>query len=319
MPILRLNGSKEFSFLKLVTAAIGLGNGRRHPTLLTRFAYPSRGSGMVYERMANRVRELGGTLHLGSRVTRVSGRKSGLCTVELLSGETRKVDHVVSTMPLTLLVKALPMVPRAVLEASAALTFRNTVFVYLKVASESPFPDQWLYVQGDSLQTGRITNYRNWVPTLCGEERDTVLSMEYWCFDEDPLWSWTDEQLISQATTELAATGLVEKEAITAGHVTRAHRCYPVYKKGYMEHLGVVRAYLDTVEGLSVIGRYGSFKYNNQDHSILMGMMAAENLLDGAAHDLWSINTDYRVYQESADITETGLQRTGSVSKQRIS
>ena len=93
----------------------------------------------------------------------------------------------------------------------------------------------------------------------------------------------------------------------------RARRSYPVYEKGYMEHLGVMRAYLDTVDGLSVIGRYGSFKYNNQDHSMLMGMMVAENLLDGAGHDLWSINTDYRVYQEGAVITETGLERTGSV------
>ena len=306
---------KEFSLSQLLSAAIHRGNGHRHPTLITRFAYPSRGTGMVYEKMAHRMRELGGALHLGSPVTRVWGRKSGVCTVELSSGERRKVDHVVSTMPLTLLVRALPSVPLAVLEASAALKFRNTVFVYLRVAGENPFPDQWLYVNGDSLQTGRITNYRNWVPTLYGKEMDTVVSMEYWCFDEDPLWSWSDEQLISHAIAELAASGLVEKEAITAGHVIRARRSYPVYKKGYMEHLGVMRAYLDTVEGLSVIGRYGSFKYNNQDHSMLMGMMVAENLLDGAGHDLWSINTDYRVYQEGAVITETGLERTGSVLK----
>jgi hypothetical protein len=50
---------------------------------------------------------------------------------------------------------------------------------------------------------------------------------------------------------------------------------------------------------VTAIGRYGAFKYNNQDHSILMGLLAAENLGDNARHDLWSINTDYGVYQES--------------------
>jgi hypothetical protein len=51
---------------------------------------------------------------------------------------------------------------------------------------------------------------------------------------------------------------------------------------------------------VSAIGRYGAFKYNNQDHSILMGILAAENIADGAGHDLWSINSDYEVYQEEA-------------------
>ncbi len=58
---------------------------------------------------------------------------------------------------------------------------------------------------------------------------------------------------------------------------------------------------------LTPIGRYGTFKYNNQDHSILMGILAAENLLDNRAHDLWSVNTDNETYQEGALITETGL------------
>jgi hypothetical protein len=56
-----------------------------------------------------------------------------------------------------------------------------------------------------------------------------------------------------------------------------------------------------------VIGRYGAFKYNNQDHSILMGILAAENIADNAKNDLWGINTDYESYQESSVITKTGL------------
>jgi hypothetical protein len=59
---------------------------------------------------------------------------------------------------------------------------------------------------------------------------------------------------------------------------------------------------------LTVIGRYGSFKYNNQDHSILMGILAAENLVNNSNHDLWSVNSDYESYQEAALITESGLE-----------
>ena len=67
--------------------------------------------------------------------------------------------------------------------------------------------------------------------------------------------------------------------------------------------------YLKTLKRLNVIGRYGSYKYNNQDHSILMGILVAENLTLKKNHNLWSVNTDYD-YQEKSEITKTGLKIT---------
>ena len=83
-------------------------------------------------------------------------------------------------------------------------------------------------------------------------------------------------------------------------------KCYPVYETGYRAHLEPIEQYLSEQKGLSVIGRYGAFKYNNQDHSIFMGLLAAENVTQNIHHKLWDINTDYE-YQESCRITATGL------------
>ena len=47
----------------------------------------------------------------------------------------------------------------------------------------------------------------------------------------------------------------------------------------------------DAGKNLYAVGRYGMFKYNNADHSILTALLAVENLY-GAKHDLWSVNTD---------------------------
>ena len=55
------------------------------------------------------------------------------------------------------------------------------------------------------------------------------------------------------------------------------------------------------------MGRGGDFKYNNQDHCILMGLVSADNLINGKDHNLWEINTDYEIYQESSTITAAGL------------
>jgi protoporphyrinogen oxidase len=197
-------------------------------------------------------------------------------------------------------------VPQEIREHASQLTFRNTILVYLQVDAESPFPDQWIYVHSADLLTGRITNFKNWVPSILNGQSETILCLEYWCYDADPLWIMDEPALIAMATKEIHQTGLVAGEQFKAGKVIRVPKCYPVYATGYRKHLEPVEKYLSGLPGLSVIGRYGSFKYNNQDHSILMGLLAAENLTKGTTHNLWDINTDYE-YQESCRITATGL------------
>lgn len=139
-------------------------------------------------------------------------------------------------------------------------------------------------------------------------ERSTILVLEYWCDDDDSAWSQDNDSLVALASDELRKTGLIRNAPISAGHVYRIRRCYPVYNRGYKTKLKPVEQYLRGVEGLTVIGRYGAFKYNNQDHSILMGLLAAENTVEKAGRDLWAVNTDYE-YQEDAVITRTGLVR----------
>ena len=114
--------------------------------------------------------------------------------------------------------------------------------------------------------------------------------------------------MIRRATKEIRATGLVGSANILAGHVHRIRRCYPVYARGYKQHLQPVVDHVRKFDNLQAIGRYGAFKYNNQDHSILMGVLAAENILQDRGHDLWAVNTDSE-YQEAATIRKSGLER----------
>jgi protoporphyrinogen oxidase len=302
---------KKFSLGEALKSALGLGNGK-HKTLVNQFAYPTGGSGMVYERMAERIQRRGGKVHLNCPVRRLVHDGPSVGGVEFTDGNVAGFDHVISTMPLTLLVRRLDGVPKEVLEAVDGLRFRNTILIYLHVNAAKLFPDQWLYIHSPDLQTGRITNFRNWVPELYGTAQTSILALEYWAYDEDPLWQEQDSKLIDLAAREVRSTGLIGDAPVLDGDVVRLRRCYPVYARGYKDKLAPVISYLNTFRGLSVIGRYGAFKYNNQDHSILMGILAAQNLLEGTKHDLWAVNTDYETYQEAATITATGLRRAGS-------
>ncbi|MFN2541549.1 MAG: FAD-dependent oxidoreductase [Chthoniobacterales bacterium] len=299
---------KKLSLFEALRNAFWPSKDTRHKTLVDQFAYPHGGTGELYTRMAERVRACGSKVECRQLVRRVLTSDGRVIGLELESGEQRHFDEVISTMPLNLLVTRLPGVPPDIRAAAESLRFRNTILVYLKVEATDLFPDNWLYVHSPELRSGRITNFRNWVPQLYGREQSSILVLEYWCNDTDEIWSQNPDELIAVAAGELRKTGLIKDAPISAGHVHRIHRCYPVYNRGYKAVLDPVKRYLDGVAGLTAIGRYGAFKYNNQDHSILMGILAAENIAIGTTHDLWAINTDYE-YQESSAITKTGLVR----------
>ena len=139
------------------------------------------------------------------------------------------------------------------------------------------------------------------MPELYGDKKTTILAMEYWCDDDDRIWTEDEAATIALAGRELRQTGLIGTAKILDGKVYPIKRCYPVYDRNYKARLKPVEAYLSSIENLSVIGRYRAFKYNNQDHSILMGLLAADNICKRTCrHDLWEINTDYETYQEAS-------------------
>ncbi len=298
---------KKLSMSEAIKSAIFGGGGEKHKTLVDQFAYPNKGTGEVYERMKKYIEKNGGKVHLKTPVDSLVTSGKTVKGVKLVSGESINYDQVVSSMPLTLLVGRLKGVPEKIVKANKSLKFRNTLIVYLKVNAKEIFPDNWIYVHSTDLRTGRITNFRNWVPSINQGKKESIIAMEYWSFDEDDFWHWDEEQYVALAKEELAKTGLVESKQITDGMIVRVPRCYPVYGRGYKKQLTQVEDFLRGYKNLQIIGRYGAFKYNNQDHSILMGMLAAENIADGAQHDLWDINSDDE-YQEASVITKTGLK-----------
>ena len=302
---------RQFSLSAAVQGALLPTMRKRHRTSVDEFVYPIGGTGMPYRRMAEAMQQRGGQVHLKTPVRKVLLEDRKVAGVELASGMKIACEHVISTMPLTTMATQLDGVPAQVLDACRQLGFRNTILVYLEVLNENPFTDNWIYVHSAEVQFGRVTNFRNWVPQLYGESPHAILALEYWCNADDEFWQHDDQELAALAKDEIARSGLVgDPEKLGRSFVLRIPKSYPVYRRGYQDQIRTIREYLQNISGLQVIGRYGAFKYNNQDHSILMGLLAAENRLAGKKHDLWGVNTDYDVYQQECSITKAGLVTT---------
>jgi len=253
---------KSLSLWEAVISSIFGNIGNKHKTLVDQFAYPNNGTGTLYERAVEFIHEHGGNVNLQTPVKRVIlGAGGKVAGIELRDGRVINGDRVVSTMPLNLLVKGLPDVPGDVILAAGKLYFRNTILAYLEVDSTDLFHDNWIYVHSPEVKHGRITNFRNWSKALYRDKKTTILCMEFWAFDNDSIWKEEDEKIATLAMQEIRKLKLVpDGTGILNSFILRIPRCYPVYETGYQVHLKKVENYLDTIENLIPIGRYGAFK-----------------------------------------------------------
>jgi protoporphyrinogen oxidase len=289
-----------------------LAGARRHRTqqvtsLIEEFHYPKLGPGLMWERCAEQVTAGGGDIRMQTAVTRIgteNGRATSV-TVRSPEGESRlEASHVISSMPLTQLVRVMdPPPPADVLRAADALHYRDFLTVALVVPHDRGFPDNWIYVHSPDVKVGRIQNFGAWSPALVKDGR-TCLGLEYFVFEDDELWRTPDDDLVAMATKELAAIGLVEVGDVEVGYVVRMPKAYPVYDEDYRDHVETIRHWLEqTVPNVHPVGRNGMHKYNNQDHSMYTAMLTVENI-HGANHDIWSVNVEEE-YHETAG-RETG-------------
>ena len=297
---------KKLSLYEAVKAAIFGNKGNKHKTLVDQFAYPKHGTGEVYEKMARSIIDKGGEILFNKKIKEIEVVDKTVKSLTDENGIVYTADIIISTMPLTLLLQGMSVIDQNILNLSKKLYFRNTTLVYLEVDSNQLFPDNWIYVHSPEVKHGRITNFRNWCPSINKEKDTTILCMEFWSFDHEELWGYSDEQLAELAAKEIRTLNLIQTSSnILNTSVMRIPKCYPVYETGYMENLQPVIDYLKGFKNLYPIGRYGSFKYNNQDHSILMGILIARQIETGRDQNLWSINTDSD-YQEQTEINLTG-------------
>lgn len=273
-------------------------------TLIDQFEYPRLGPGMMWERFTEIVRQRGGGVQLGSRVTRIRHDGRRIASVDVTSnGATATVPagHVISTMPVPKLIAAFdPPLPPEAAEAAARLKHRDFLTVALMLRQAEVFPDNWIYVHDPSVRVGRVQNYKNWSPAMVPDPGWTCLGFEYFCNAGDDLWTMADADLAALATRELGQIGLARPDVVAGGIVVRANDAYPVYDSGYLDALAIVKHHLEPFANLQLVGRNGMHKYNNQDHSMLTALLAVHNLF-GANYDLWSVNAEEE-YHETASI-----------------
>ena len=292
---------KGLSLTSAVRNALS-GNGRGEiKTLVDEFIYPRFGAGQVYQTMADKIRREGGRVVTGARTCglRHHGKRVVAALVESEHGPYEvEGTFFLTSNPLTELIEMMqPEAPPEVLRAARALRYREHIGVNLLVEG-SPFPDNWIYVHSPEVATARIANYRNFSPDMSCSANISPLTVEYFASPGDQFSVAPDRALIARATDELSRIGLITTDQVRGGFVVRSEKAYPLMEMGHQAHVATIRAWLNQLENLLPIGRSGMFKYNNQDHAMATGLLAARTALGVAKFDPWGVNIDAEYAEE---------------------
>ncbi len=288
-------------------------------SLIEQFLYPKKGPGQLYEKMAERIRELGGEILLEREVTRVTSCGDRVVSVAARDKNGKEweytADWFISSMPVKDLVEAMDEkeVPKDVYRIASTLPYRDFMTVgllldKLKVKNKTKLktlgdivPDCWIYVQERDVRLGRIQIFNNWSPYMVDDPEHKVwIGLEYFCKEGDESWNCPDREFIEKAIEELVKIGVVEsKENVLDSTLLRVKKAYPAYFGSYAE-FDKVKDYLNAFDNLYCVGRNGQHRYNNMDHSMVTSLVACEDILSGKTDktSLWSVNTEQSYHEE---------------------
>ncbi|MDZ7779902.1 MAG: FAD-dependent oxidoreductase [Gemmatimonadota bacterium] len=273
----RLEGLDLRSFLR--EAVLGRGGDSRH--LDGSFYYPRHGIGMIFDRLAE---EIGHHhIRLDSRITRIrhDGRRIRSFTVDG-AGEV-EADLVVSTLPLTLVLRLLdPAPPPELLHVAGSMRYRHLRLGVFCLDRPHLTRNASLYFPEADRPYTRIYESKNRSADMAPEDR-TAIVVELPCGPEDAAWSMEEGKLERMLVEDLEETGLFREKDVLRFRSYRAPFAYPILEVGFEERAEQILDYLHGFENLRLAGRSARFGYTHIHDMFRMGRDVVEELVESVS------------------------------------
>lgn len=316
----RVKGLSLFkAFVTAITKPFRKKSAKVETSLISQFEYPKYGPGQLYTLLAESLQEKGVNIIYEAEVNQiVMNENKQITKVVCKNGQSYDADYFVSSMPIKDLFESLgeTNVNKEAYDTAVNLPYRDFITVgllldKLKIKNKTKIPtlnnivpDTWIYVQERDVTMGRMQLFNNWSPYMVKDPEHTVwMGLEYFCTEGDQMWESSDEDFINMAIDELIKMGIIEsKENVLDSTRLKVKKAYPAYFGSY-DNFHLVREELDQISNLYCVGRNGQHRYNNMDHSMLTGLLAADFIKENRTEKdaLWEVNTEKEYHEEKEE------------------
>jgi protoporphyrinogen oxidase len=255
------------------------------------FYYPRGGFGEFPARLAEGIREAGGTILTSAAPVALERKGARVEAVHVeAAGKTTRLacDTLVSSIPIEALGRLLEPNDADLSKRSQSLRLRDLALVFLVLKQDRLLDDHWIFFPERQYPFNRLFEQKAMDASM-GPAGRTALCCDLTCDEGDPTWSTPDDALVRRCFDTLVEAGLTTPDKFETGFVRRFRSFYPMYTVDYRERLSSVYDRLKTADNLILTGRLGMFNYNNSDHCLDMGRYVATELAGGKRPaDIWS-------------------------------
>ncbi len=275
--------------------------GNSPPTYAHQFCYPKNGIGQIFEKIAEKITVLGGAIRVSSGLSKVkvSGDKIISISYRTSGGAIKETsgDYIINTAPLPSFINMLSCNDNGNNEEITENShYRSIRFMNVCLDLPSITDNTWIYVPESEIVFFRIQELRNWSPTVVPEGK-TALTLEIACDYNDKIWKMPEDELWQLCYRGLVRLGLLKSNNVLWYFSSYARHAYPIYYLDYEKNVNKMYFYISKIKNLRCIGRQGLFRYNNMDHSIKMGLLTAEHILNGYPFsEVMKIATEHAIF-----------------------
>ncbi len=274
------------SVSKIIRKAFGCvaGSNRKQGSF---FYYPKKGFGQICSALADQARQMGGVIHLSSRVKSIHSPNGQSYKVSVTSGakpDTFFADFIFSTIPVTSLICSLQNVPEKVVMAGRSIHYRNMVLCYFILDTDRFTRYDAHYFPETDIVFSRVSEPKNYSCSSIPKHR-TGICVEIPCSPGDTIWNASDEELKKRVLDDLKRVGLAfpcPPVAFFSKHLSHA---YPVYDLDYKHHYDLIDRYLSGFKTLVSLGRQGLFVHDNTHHTMETAYCAVNCLSEKMVFD----------------------------------
>jgi protoporphyrinogen oxidase len=212
---------------------------------------------------------------LGSTVTGLRPSSHGV-TVETQAQEWQ-FEKVVSTLPLTELVRLIPDVPTSVADAVSRLVVNPMIVATLGFRGEEANQCTAVYIPDDDFLVNRISYPAIFSPHNAPPGCFSVQA-EITTTPGSELLGWGEDSVVEHVLNGLRQRALVPEDAeLVFKDVQRFRYAYVVYTQGYERDLQVAKEWFGS-QGIILHGRFGAHQYVNVDGCLGSSIEVARTL-----------------------------------------
>jgi UDP-galactopyranose mutase len=235
------------------------------------FGYPLHGGFQAL--MDGFLPHLKGELRLNTRVTSVSPNRR---TLTLDDGSEVSYDHLISTMPLPVLVNLMGTeAPEHIRTAAEGLRHVSVRCVNLGIGRENITDKHWIYYPEDTV-FHRIFVQGNASPH-CNPPGGFGLTCEI-TYSEYKALPSDGDALIQRCIDDCRRVGIIrEDDPIWAANQVDMPYAYVVYDHNRKQNVDTIREWLHDHD-IILSGRYSEWEYYNSDHAFTAGKAAADEV-----------------------------------------